>query len=83
MLPAKQNLLRHSHFFHRTRDVIITLAKQRENNNSVKFTHQLPLVCPLDLGAPAGLYDGSRKPTLAYKEPPPPRVAMALGLSGF
>ena len=35
-----------------------------------QFTHQLPLVCPLDLGAPAGLYDGSRRPTLAYKSPP-------------
>ena len=35
-----------------------------------QFTHQHPLVCPLDLGAPAGLYDGSREPTLAYKEPP-------------
>ena len=35
-----------------------------------QFTPQFPLVCPLDLGAPAGLYDGSRKPTLAYKEPP-------------
>ena len=48
-----------------------SIIRHMGGNITHQLTHQLPLVCPLDLGAPAGLYDGSRKPTLAYKEEPP------------